>query len=379
MNYYAGVDIDKGEVAIVSRRGGSFSSIYNLKFSDNTKDLESIWDDIEEFIIDAEKKLSTSIYRFYFSLPYSYAKVYTGEDVLPLTTLGKTRKVKLNDIISLKKILEGAILEWDDKPIHHMIDYYEVDFKRYDSVPIGVWGRKLKIHSVIVSCKQDFYTRIENMLDSRGRTIIDFVYAPFCYLSLCFSEKDQNDDNFILVDLGEKNTYISLFLAGKYRHTYIYPFSQKMIIEGIQKRFSLPYDIAVQIFTVHFSFTKENTSIDKEITLKNSDDTYIKLSYSSVSSFIKNFCRDKLCEIDSFIKNKIGGNFKVYFSGKLGHRPDFCSFSREVLSDTDISPLTTVSSSLGCVKYGVTKFMEKLEYKKRGIIHTIQKIYNEYF
>lgn len=335
--------------------------------------LKENFETFDQKIKEAEGKYSCRFEKIFLELPWGVAKSKTVEETVTLKT---RKKITFRDILRAKKYIEDKFLSWDDFCIHSIIINYEVEGTSYEKAPLGIWAKKIKLQLLLVWIKDKIQRETEDIFDNLDRNLGAMIAPQISRFSSVFTDKDK-EQVVVSIDCEQ-----SRFIA-RSRNSFIFgkefSFSFRRVIEQLTKRFALRVSLAEEIFQRYISF--KEIPYFKEITVK-SESGYVSLSIQALNSFIKNYIKGEICYILRTIREDIvNDDFTISFIGRLNAKEGFYGFLKDYIPYPLKAPLQrlTISSSYGCLCYGVSRFLE-IDNKSNGLgFRHILDIYREYF
>ena len=171
-------------------------------------DKDLLKESIKNVIDKVEEKLNIRIRRVILNLPSS--------DLNFVLTDGKTDidadNVSSNDIVRLLQDVSKNKLSNDEELICTLPIVFKVDNEEVDK-PFGKRGSKLAVRSILVSTDKRSVYEIAGVVNSLGIDIIDLTTTGLVdYYN--FKNKDLDNKNIIVVNLGYTNVSISVFSKG---------------------------------------------------------------------------------------------------------------------------------------------------------------------
>ncbi len=373
------IDDDRAFISLGSLKKSSFNFLeeFPLDLSKNSADpVSSIKENsalLNQAIQDAGKRHRLKVDKIFLELPPAFVSLKKVTEVVPLK--GKKR-ISSFDLRFVKRCLEDKYLDWDDFCIHNIAFNYTVLDSVYPEPPYGVWAKKLGGNFLLASVKEKVYKEVEDIFDNFNLRFSGFVWAALSSYASSFTNPsgiqavlrfNHSRSNFLIRT--KDDLIFSKDLC----------FSLKDLIENISKRFLLGYSLAEEVFERYVSF--KETPYFKEITLKK-DSGYVNLSIQTINSFVKDYLRSEISHIFESIEKEAGdSNFTFSFIGRLGKKEGFYNFLRDCSNKEEVLPLeqSAISTSPGCLRYGLSGFFE-LGYKKgRSTLQYIRDVYSEYF
>lgn len=328
---------------------------------------------IDKKIREMEVKYSCRCEKIFLELPWGLAKEKKVEDVI---TFKSRKKIVSGDISRAKKHLEDKFLSWDDFCIHNIVINYDIEGNSRQEPPLGVFTKKIKLRSLLVWVKDKLHKELEDIFDGSGRNLGGIVSPQISRFASVFTAKDKAQA-VISVDY-DRSRFVARssddFFFGKE-----FNFSFCRTIEELAKRFVLNTPLAEDIFQRYISF--KEIPYFKEITIKR-DSRYVNLSTQTLNSFVKDYVKREVCCILQEIREDIPeDDLAVSFIGRLNAKEGFYGSLQDFVPYSLKAPLqrSALSSSYGCLRYGISRFLEDDHKNNEPVIRRILKIYREYF
>lgn len=375
-----GIDTDKTFICMgaFSRQRVDFleeieiNSAFREGFLKFLKENSDLWD---QKIREREEAQSLKVEKIFISLPWGLEHSRIVEDSIPLR---RRKKISSRDIFLAKRDLEELALDWDDFCIHHFVLNYEVEGKNYKNPPLGVETKKIKFRSFLVWIKAQMYEEARSIFNNLQRNFTGFVSPMVSNLS-AGAESISLADTIAVVSINQETTYVTICQEGILGVIGKFDFGLKTIIQRIEKEFLLSFELAQEIFSRYLSFKEISSS--REITIKN-EQGYISLSMQTVNEAIKNYVAIEIDKIlNEILKKTAGLKLTVSFTGRLNFQEGFRAFLRKrIPSHIEVAAFKNgISSSFGCVRYGIFRPLENYRKKPFSFLGEMVTIYKEYF
>jgi cell division ATPase FtsA len=340
--------------------------------------IEILYKEIEA----VEKKHVFQVVKLYLKLPPGMEKMNVAEEVV---VLKRTKKINTGDINFIKKYLEDNTLDWDDHCIHHFPLDFGIEGKAFESLPLGLWTKRIRVKSLLVTVKDRLYTQVAGILNNYDIQFGGFVSSGVCDYSSVFSAGDKQGVKAV-VSIGYDGAFLTVVDNGFIRSVENFPFGLRYIIDMIGKKFSLPGELAEEIVERYISFTSELGNADgivssgKEVSVKDGD-VYINISIVSVNSLLKSYVQENVATIVARIDTACAGKVSLSFLGRLNRIEGFFDFLKTFVKHEIIfTPFASdISSSFGCARYGVLKFLENKVQPEISFMDRISLVCKEYF
>ncbi len=330
---------------------------------------------LNEEIRQKEKDLSLKVDQVFLNLPWGQESLNIVHDTIPLR---RRKKISLRDISIARKHLEDISLSWDDHCLHHFILNYETEINTYNQPPLGVRASKLSLKSCLVWIKDKTYKEARDIFDNLQRSFGGFVFSGVSTFSSAFDRYD-NDIARVVVEVGHARSKYVVFSQNGFDFSLAFDFGIQKIIEAIAQRFSLPISVAEEIFNRYVTF--RNVPFHKEISVRNGN-SYLNISIHTINAFTKNYIKEGLKGLLDEINGKLGdAKFNLSIIGRLSKKKGFYHFLRELIaSNVEVVPsILGTSSSLGCMKYGVSGFSREKLPREGSLFNRLFEVYREYF
>ncbi|MCF7908749.1 MAG: hypothetical protein K9L86_07770 [Candidatus Omnitrophica bacterium] len=375
------IAIDDGKVffsfGLLKKPAFLFIEEFSITISQKSADLFSSIKDNAEMInrtIDnVAKRHNLKIDKVFLELPQSFINTKIVTDIVPLR--GK-RKVSFSDIKLIKKYLEDKFLDWDDYCIHNIGLQFTTRGATYQEPPYGVWAKKLAVKSLLVSIKDKVYKELEDIFDNFGRQFLGLVSSMVSTYANVFTKPDKPQ---VVMYCGYQQSSFVVRKKGDFVFSEEVNFNLKSLIDKLAKRFFLDFALAEELFERYISF--KEIPYFKEITIKKGTG-YANLSIQTMNLFMKDYIKSEVENLFQLINlHTDGEEFIFSFLGQLGNKDGFYKFLRGCVSCELATSLerSVQSTSFGCLRYGLSPFLE-LDYRKnKSFLQRAVSIYREYF
>lgn len=329
-------------------------------------------------IQEKESEHSFKVAKIYLKLPWNTEKVIKAESIIPFK---KSRKISPRNVLFVKKYLEDASLEWDDFCFHHFILNCEIDGNFYNDIPLGIWAQRIKLTSLLFAVKDKLREETWSIFDNLGRNFSGFVSSAASIFSTAFDDKNISKV-MAVINIGFATCQVVVVRDEKISFLKEYDFGIRAVINAMEKEFSLSSNLAQELFNRYIHFAKDNFSdVDKALSIKNTN-TYVSMSIRSLNTFVKNFIKIEISAILEAVKNELIDNTSlITFTGRLNNKSGFHDFIKDFVPFNIHMPFSakSISSSYGCVKYGLNPFLESNHKIEGSLLSRVLNLYGEYF
>jgi len=308
-------------------------------------------------------------------------RMNTAEEVVALK---RTKKINFQDISFIKKYLEDNALDWDDCCIHHFPLDFGVEGRSFEALPVGFWTKRIRVRSLLVTVKDKVRTQVGDILNNYNIAFGGLVSSGVSDFSAVFSDADKKNVKAV-VSVGYDGSFLTVVDKGVVSFVDSFCFGAKYVIEHIARNFSIPFDLSREIFDRYLSFEEARgagesaCAADKEISIKDAG-IYINISLSSLNAAVREYVRENLLQILGRLEAVDGRAVTVAFLGRLNGKDGFAGLLKDFVKyDTVLPEVNQHSSSFGCLRYGMMRFLEKRHMARLPLTQRLSKLYKDYF
>ncbi len=241
---------------------------------------------------------------------------------------------------------------------------------------MGIAAKKIKVDAILVLIKDKVYQEVEGIFDNLERNFSGFILPQVSLFSSVFRKKDKIR---AVISIDYAKSHLVTIGTEEFIDNKEFPFGLKQMIEALAEKFILPFNLAQEVFFRYFSF--QETPFSKEVTIKK-EDGYLNLSIQTLNSFIKDYLKTQVQYIAKDLEQLAGNkDLIVSFIGRLNPKGGFYGFLQSFFPYNLKAPLqkSILSSSYGCLRYGLNPFLENDYKRKTSFLRYILGIYKEYF
>lgn len=322
-------------------------------------DSEKLIKSINNVLNEASTKLNFKIKKLIVNIPTDYNDFKISENQIDIP--GDDEIVTSTDILKLLQKSSNNELKETEELLASIPISFRVGDDETDS-PLGKRGKTLSLKSVLVVTDKKRVYDLVRVLEKCDVEIVDITTTGLVdYYN--FKNRDLDEKNTIIVNMGGSTTSISVFSKG----IYINNLNLDIGGETLDKELALFYNITKKDAT----YLKEalasgdvNNSSKDNISLVNKDGKELKITSEEVSKIVNK----KLIEMLKSIKNNINYLTKkeisyIIITGGLAEFKDLALPVNRIFSNAKIGFINDIgardasfSVSLGMLKY----FNEKL-------------------
>lgn len=366
------------EQSIISAPDGGRSDIFNYHLADK----------IGEHLKAFEDKYRVKIQNINFAVPLNKIKKIEGSSQMVLHPRG-ARQVRT---LHIKKAIEQARLlhvDWHYNPIHSLPIEFELDAKRFDTAPLGVYGRKLETKIMFYVLDNNYKENLERFFEYIGRKYSKLIASSLCDAASFFSD-DLKRGNFVAMNIGASKTELSSFNHFALQDIVTFDYESGSVDEAIADALNIPLNLAEEVKIAYGSLDKANFADDRTVTLK-IQERQKTVRCSDIYSVLDAFYSDLVAKINFYLEeNKIiqQADFCVPLGQwlKLNGSADWlksnlrCPVANVRLLGQDMGSDSRFCASIGAATFEQSRFEYNTIYSFSGKLLTrLKNIWEEYF
>ena len=197
-------------------------------------------------------------------------KVITNVSGVHIRTFQSRGSVHISDRPSeitkedIKRCVESAkviAMSLDREPVHLIPVRFFIDDKMEINDPLGLFGSKLDVDLNIITSLVTVLQNVTRAVNLAGYEVDDIV-ASGAGSGLAVFDKTELESGAICADIGKELTELTLFVDGKLRDTFSFPFGGDDLTQVLQDRLKIMFDEAEELKIKYGIVTRELSKID---------------------------------------------------------------------------------------------------------------------
>ena len=227
-------------------------------------------------------------------------------------------EIKDHDLLKIKRDAYYKYSTNNSEVIQVIPVNYEIDDIPGIGNPSHMYGKKLKAYLNVVSISRTAKKNLLNCLARCHLNVLAIVPSGYASSVACLT-RDEINDGAVLLDIGNKNTDVALYLEGKMHYISSIPIGGNLVTRDIQQIFNLSYVEAERLKIIYGSIFADNdkNSNDPDLfDIVNTNDLDNYVQKHKLAEIIYERMNEILCFIDSYLhKDKLVG--KLYKQAKI--------------------------------------------------------------
>ncbi len=403
--YYCGLDLGahRFKVGVVKVKDasteivGAFEhAVHGFKNS-SVSDLNEFSECISHALTELADKTGIRSKELFVGVDGSLIDVRKSSTAIPLVDRGN-KVIAEKDLRRLNKQARLLGVRMEEEVLHEMPQIYEVDDVNSATNPIGLYGRKLAVESLMLVSNVDRIKNILKSINHAGYDVTELYFSSFVAGDLILSDQEKQG-GIVMIDIGAKITSVLIFKDGILRHMETIPSGGYSLTCRIAKHLKLSVDLAEEIKRSYATANASQIEPEEEILVKR-EEAYTPVRRMDIYEAIEEEILELVDAIDQVLTDSgyyghIHHGVKMIGGGSL--LPGLIELIEERtnmpvtlaqinrLNHKNVSNTALYSSAIGLaqkgfsdsMRYGVTQD-GKTGWSNR-MIGKVKEIYQEYF
>jgi len=404
--YYCGLDIGEktikaGILKIKDLTDIEPLGVYEQKtygFKDNAvSDLSEFSDCIRSAVDNLAQKAGVKIKEVQLGLGGAMIETRKTNTMIPLVDRG-SKIITQSDI---KKVNNNARLlgiKMEEEILHDLPQSYKVDDVNSAVNPVGLYGRKLGVTSLMILVNGNKVKNIMKAIHQAGYDVPHVFFTSYASSDVVLGDQERKQ-GCVLVDIGAQHTSVLVFLDGVLKHLETIFMGGDRFTQGIAYKIKLPFDLADEIKKSYAAASGFDHHSNEEILVKR-DDAYIPIRRGRICDAIKSETEELIQAIQAVVTHSglsaqmscgmtvIGGGALlpglIERLGQMAQMPVKLG-QVNILLRKNLSYVATFSSVVGLARGGFKKTFRYSMAANNGSHWTaymknrLKELYQEYF
>lgn len=252
--YYCGIDMGAQTVkaGVLKIRGAADMELVGVceqpthGLKDNAvSDLAEFAECVHHTVDELAKRTGIKFKEIHLGLGGAMITVRPTNTVIPLTDRGD-KVITRRDI---KKVNDHARLlgiKVEEEILHDLPQYYKVDDVNSALNPLGLCGRKLGVHSLLVVVNANRIRNIMRAVHQAGYDAANVFFSSYVSSDVILDDAEKKE-GCVLVDIGSQHTTVLVFRDGVLQFLEGIDIGGRRFTRDIADRLNLPFDLAEEI------------------------------------------------------------------------------------------------------------------------------------
>jgi len=279
---YCGLDIgsQKIKVGLIQIKDskpeilGAFEHpVYGFKDS-SVSDLNEFSECINHALNELAEKTGVRTKELQIGLDGSFIDVRRTSTAIPLVDKGN-KVIALGDIRKLNKQARLLGVKMEDEVLHEMPQIYQVDDVNSATNPLGLFGRKLAVQSMMIVSNIDRIKNIFKSINHAGYDVSNLFYGTYVSSGLVLTEENRKR-GCVLIDIGADITSVLVFHESQLKFVETIKVGGNDFTREIARLLNLSFELAEEIKKSYATAIISQIQEDEEILVKR-DTAYVPI------------------------------------------------------------------------------------------------------
>lgn len=189
-----------------------------------------------------------------------------ADTAIPLIDRG-SKIISSRDVKKLNKHARLLGIKVEEELLHDLPQCYKVDDVNQAMNPLGLYGRKLGVSSLLVLTNVNRFRNIIKAVNQAGFEVTNFYFSSYASAGVSLTDIDRQE-GCALIDVGSKITSLLIFHEGILKFADTIPIGGDHITQKIADGLQLPFDLAEEIKKSYATALITEDNAEEEILVK---------------------------------------------------------------------------------------------------------------
>ncbi|MCK5581185.1 MAG: cell division protein FtsA [Candidatus Omnitrophica bacterium] len=267
--------------------------------SSSVTDLSEFVECIHATIAGLAKKTNMKIQEVQLGLNSELIDVRRGSAVIPLLDKGN-KEITRRDV---KKVQEQARLlgvNLEETVLHTLSQYYKIDDVNIATNPVGLYGRKLEIHTLLVLAKNVLVKNLTKAVNQAGYDVLNLFFTSLAATEASLNEF-QKKQGCAVIDAGATMTNVLIFKEGQLKYMDMIELGGDVITQSIAEKLNLTLSLAEEIKKTYAVAEDLGSRGEEEILIKR-DDGYFPVKKEAIAQAVEPVVAKLILKVSQILK-----------------------------------------------------------------------------
>jgi len=256
-------------------------------------DLNEFSDGIHKVVTALSHKTGLKIKTIHIGMGGDLVGVRESSAIIPLLDRGN-KVINQQDVRKVREQARLLGVQLEEEILHDFPKYFKVDDVNTAINPVGLYGRKLGGHFLLLLTNLTRMRNIAKAVNQAGFELGQTLFSSYAASQVALDKKAKND-GVALIDIGAISTAILIFKDGLLQSVQLIPWGGAHVTQSIASQLNLALDLAEDIKKSHAVAQKSSADMEEEILVKR-EQGYMPIKRAGISQAIGP-------EIDKFIEH----------------------------------------------------------------------------
>ncbi len=225
--------------------------------------------------------------------------VRDSQAAIPLLE-GGSKVIAERDVEKVNKQARLLGINIEQAPLHDLPQNYIIDDVSFSVNPLGLYGRKLAVCSLLIAASSDKIRNITKAIHQAGYEAVDFYFSSYMAAQMCLEENCRSR-GCALIDIGSEVTSLLIFKDKILRYVRRIDMGADQLTEKIAEELDFSFQLAEDIKKSYAAVVGFDANSEEEILIKRGD-MYVPLKRRRVDEAMEPQIQKLIVKIKEALK-----------------------------------------------------------------------------
>jgi cell division protein FtsA len=248
-------------------------------------DIDELAECIHQTIAGLSGKTGVKIKQIQLGIAGHMLSPRNSSAVIPLMDRG-SKVITDRDVEKLMVQAKLLGVDLDQVLLHDFPQYYHIDDVNIAQNPVGLYGRKLAVHTLLLTAHNTLLKNFTKAVDQAGYEVANIFFGSFAGGHICLTE-GQRQQGCFLANIGAHRTELIAFKDQQLRYVQSIPIGGNDITTCVAHKLSLAFDLAEEIKKSYAAVTMASEGQSQEEILIKQEKGYLPIQKKVISQAIE--------------------------------------------------------------------------------------------
>jgi cell division protein FtsA len=206
--------------------------------------LNLLSDSIEQAMAKAEDAARCRVRKVIINISGVHIRTFKSRGSIHISD--KPTEIAKDDIARCIESAKLIAMSLDREIVHLIQEQFYIDDKLETTEPLGLYGSKLDVDLNIVTTLVSILQNLTKAINLAGYEVEDVVVSGAGTVLAVFDHKEL-EEGAIIIDVGKDNTEVAVFMDGKLKDCFYFPFGSDDLTQVLQDRLKIMFEEAEEL------------------------------------------------------------------------------------------------------------------------------------
>jgi cell division protein FtsA len=251
----------------------------------SVSDIDDLAECIHRTITGLSGKTGVKIRQLQLGLGGHLVTIHNSSAVIPLMDRG-SKVIADSDVRKLKAQARLLGIDLEQILLHDCPQYYNIDGGNLAQNPVGLYGRKLEVRTLLVTAQNALVKNLIKAIDQAGYEVANTCLGTFMAGQVCLTDAQRQQGCF-LANIGARRIELMVFKDQQLRYVQSIPMGGGDMTACIARKFNLAFDLAEEIKKSYACAMTGSESQSQEEILIRQETGYLPIQKKVISQAIE--------------------------------------------------------------------------------------------